>query len=452
MSLVAHDWKLDLVPDEYQEKVATTKNSISRYVKSNVERRITSSSSSDRVITSDCCWATPNFMLSALSNGSVCMLNVSNLAKVYLFEPSLENSGHHSNKDRHRSAHRSNESSQVAAIDSCPVGQKECGKVLLCVAMDGSVQLCVVDTTSMSELRKLNKGSSRQVLPFPTMADGALIDVSVRFSPSADQVLAVVHYGVTSESSSEGSTTVTRFCCFKHDDEATAAVEVSRWSAFSAEREQCGAVLRYCGWWDDQKLLCVWSDGIVQLYDGHTGNACGEAQLFGHGLRNCVTLATATNGIPSVRSEADSQMGYLSVAAGYNIVITVAVCTMDVSCGKRVKTEGGAVATAGSQRILLRPTQQTYCTEDVPIRHIALFHSFSWSVCILLESGAVLFVDAQTMELLVHRPVRRIGPTHADYQPAHAPALVRRDLFLNVMGRPLSIAVIERNTVTLLKP
>ncbi|CCW71149.1 unnamed protein product [Phytomonas sp. Hart1] len=102
--------------------------------------------------------------------------------------------------------------------------------------------------------------------------------------------------------------------------------------------------------------------------------------------------------------------------------------------------------------LIVKPTQKTFYTEDIPVSSLALFHVHSWTLCVALESGAVLFIDATTMDLLVHRPLKRQGSILGPLTWEDRGYLTNRPSFsCLLLGKPLSVVAWDHNTVTILK-
>ncbi|KEG06454.1 hypothetical protein DQ04_13841000 [Trypanosoma grayi] len=115
--------------------------------------------------------------------------------------------------------------------------------------------------------------------------------------------------------------------------------------------------------------------------------------------------------------------------------------------------------------LTLRPGHQTYCSEDIPIRDLALFDNFlPYTLAVLLESGAVVALDPATMELLYHRPLQRLFPPRgantkqppSDKRDAEAEKSVDTtrsgSYFFRPRERPLALCVMEHNTAVVLRP
>lgn len=496
MTSVTEGWKWDLGSEEYTDRATITRNSIQRLTKKDVVRQVTSSSSPSEVSVTDCVWlpsqsaALPTFALCALSNGTVCLLNTVNLSKMYLFEDSNEvlKDAKGSAKEEADIAGNSNgvdRRSQYVALD-CFAEQETSGAVLgskegatcppeVCVAMDGWVQVSVLDTSSLSELKRLRKGSATKVVAYPPLPNGAKwCRPTVRFDPSGRRVLAVLptsQEGIardpaTMECSPEYHAFITVLKKSEPGAGKLACVVEVAWADLNELRPATTSMMRgsstavrYCGWLDETFVLCVWSDGLVQVLDSASLCCTAECDLLERGSATTIKKATATgvftlaNALPrqTYRCAGSPAKAVLAVALDDTVVSTFTVhLTEHTSVAGLKRARDGVEDGSGGRRYLLRlhPTPQTFCSEENPVVDVSLIHVFSWTLCLLLESGALLFLDAMTLEVLAYRPVPRLD--NAPVLKAGATG-ASSGVFCRVIGKPFSASVIEHNTITLLK-
>lgn len=474
-------------PVEHQVDSQKTRLAIARLTAKETEQRVSSSAFSSRVSVTDCRWvptrlAASTFLLCGLSNGCVCLLNVNNLSKLYLFEDDADTAGPASRDGRGGRAappvHHQQVSVDCAAPFPASDASRESGRMIVCVAIDGAVRSGVLDTTSVVELKKLQKSAGDKVLAYPIARDGSsLHSTLVRFCPSGGRCFVLAEYkGAEGSSPWHYSLAVLRR---KEHGPAPPGMAVEHtWSSLcggGAPRPRDSACLRHLGWWDDRSLLGVWSDGVVRLYriSGGGVQLAGAARIFeGSRSANAITAATATLAVapadqPSQAGQPPhsgaSVSGLITVVMGANVVtaFNLTVTEGHEPAAKRVRQEpssGGASVALFS--LVLRPTQQSFFSEDIPVRSLSLVHVFSWVVAAILESGAVIFLDAQTMRLMSHRPIKRLladsdeealglndeatgGPTRV--------AGNQKTLRCFTTDRPFNFAVVEHNTIVLLK-
>ncbi|KAH8605578.1 hypothetical protein ERJ75_001589400 [Trypanosoma vivax] len=94
-----------------------------------------------------------------------------------------------------------------------------------------------------------------------------------------------------------------------------------------------------------------------------------------------------------------------------NVVVVFACCTLAEPPRKMAKSELVDANVGKGSALALHPMHQTYCSEDIPVRDVVLFDFLIPSaLAVLLESGALLVLDAITMEPLATRSLPRLFP------------------------------------------
>ncbi|AIN99397.1 hypothetical protein LPMP_270170 [Leishmania panamensis] len=464
-------WKIDVESEDQRSRRDMTEKSIARYVKGEMERQVTSSSTSNSVFVSDCTWimgasvAQPSYLCCGLSNGSVCLLNTSNLSKIYLFE--VDRDSRRSRRDSDHGAEGQGSgrvsfaSQQLVAVATHIVSagaNLAAVQALLCVTLDNVVCVCPMDMSTVLERKKVSRSDMAKVKPFPAVAAGAVLHSSIHFNPKGNNILALLC--IEQKSSAAPGASSIRYCvAFLSSPDATVKLQSKYtseedWHTLappSAGGDSCSSApveLCYCGWWSVDTFVCVWSNSEVQFLNAAGMGVIGGCRLLNHCASDAVTNATvARSGAGEVSDSAAS--GLVSVVFDHNIAASFYVTTRH-----NANTNAQELKRHRSEALLtvaLIPTMQTYCTEDIPIRELHLVRSFSWTVVLLLESGALVFLDAGTMRLSVHRALNRMRTPDAGRYHAGPLMVAPRDFFCVVSGRPFSAVVVEHNTAFLLR-
>ncbi|KAG5500903.1 hypothetical protein GH5_04489 [Leishmania sp. Ghana 2012 LV757] len=463
-------WKLDAESEDHRSRRDMTEKSITRYVKGEVERQVTSSSTSSSVFVTDCTWimgasvAQPSYLCCGLSNGSVCLLNTANLSKIYLFEAdrnfrtSLRDSDRGGQVQGRERASSVSQQLVAVATHTVPAGTDSAAvQVLLCLTLDSVVCVCPMDMLAVLERKKVSRSDLAKVKPYPGVAVDAVLHSSVQFNSKGNSILALLC--IKEESSVASGASSIRYCvAVLSSPDATVTLQSKYacdrgWhtlaypcaggeSRFGAPVELC-----YCGWWTADTLVCVWSNSALQFLHAAEMQVIAEGRLLRHCASDRVTNATVTR--PGAGDASDGVSGGLvAVVLEHNIAASFYV-TVRHSAGydEELKRHCGEAPFAVS----MIPTMQTYCTEDIPVRELHLVRSFSWTVVLLLESGALVFLDAETMRLSVHRAVNRLRPPDTDRYHAGPLIIAPRHFFCVLTGKPFSVVVVEYNTAILLK-
>ncbi|AYU79896.1 hypothetical protein conserved [Leishmania donovani] len=464
-------WKIDLESEDHRSRRDMTEKSIARYVKGEVERQVTSSSTSSSVFVSDCTWimgasvAQPSYLCCGLSNGSVCLLNTSNLSKIYLFE--VDRDSRRSQRDSDRGGQGqgpgrvSAASQQLVAVATHTVSagtNPAAVQTLLCMTLDNVVCVCPMDMSTVLERKKVSRSDMAKVKPFPAVAAGAVLHSSVHFNSKGSGILALLC--IEQESSAAPGASSIRYCAAvlsSPDETVTLQSKYASeddWhtlappSAGGDSRPGAPVELCYCGWWSADTLVCVWSNSALQFLQAAGMQVVGECGLLHHCTSDAVTNATVTR--PGAAEASDgASSGLIAVVLDHNVAASFYVTVRHSASAsaqepKRHRIEAFLTVT-------LTPTMQTYCTEDIPIRELHLVRSFSWTIVLLLESGALVFLDAETMRLSVHRPVNRLRAPDAGRYHAGPLMVAPRNFFCVLSGKPFSAVVVEHNTAILLK-
>ncbi|HGJ5874083.1 MAG TPA: hypothetical protein ACHBY4_10035 [Arsenophonus apicola] len=474
-------WKMDLESEDHRARRDMTEKSIARYVKGETERQVTSSSTSSAVFVSDCACimgasvAHPSYLCCGLSNGSVCLLNTSNLSKIYLFEIDRDPRAALRDGERrgtiaqqlvavatHTIAPPGSAAVTAAATAAASPGAAAGGQLLLCVTLDHTVCVCPMDMSTVLERKKVSRSDMAKVKAFPPTGPTSVLYTSVQFNPKGTRIVAVL--GLTQEgSTASAASSGVRHCVAVM---STTDNGVSLQSRFTSEREwytlqppkaQVTAAaaadvppleLCYFGWWSADVLVCLWSNSCLQLLSSEDMSVLGECRL----LRHC-TAAAVTNATVSRPSNTDStesvSSNIVALALEHNVAATFYVMSKAAAIAETPdrKRPRGEMALSLS----ISPTLQTYCTEEIPIRELHLVRSFSWTLVLLLESGALVFLDVETMKMSVHRAVNRLRAPDAARYRSGAPLTLPRHYFCVVNGKPFTAAIVEHNTAILLK-
>lgn len=462
-------WKMDLESEDHRTRRDMTEKFIARNIKGETERQVTSSSTSSAVFVSDCTCimsataAHPSYLCSGLSNGSVCLLNTSNLSKIYLFEVDRDP----------RSAPRGGASAaqQLVAVAThaiVPGGTVSgaaatgasgaaTGQLLLCMTLDNVVCVCPMDMSTVLERKKVSRGDVAKVKPYPSTKSATVLYSSVQFNTKGNRIVAVL--GLSQEAASSG----VRHCVAVLSTPDDAATLQSR---FACEREWHTLVapmppaaaeapppleLCYCGWWSVDVLVCLWSNSCLQLLRAADLVVVGECRLLRHCAADAVTNATVSR--PSGTDVAESAtLNIVALVLRHNVAATFYVTSkraaeaVEAPGLKRARSE-----TVPSLSFSVCPTLQSYCSEEIPIREMHLVRSFSWTLMLLLESGALVFLDVETMRLSVHRAVHRQRMPDTGRYHTNASLSLPKHFFCVVHGRPFTAAIVEHNAAILLK-
>lgn len=498
--MLEEHWRSDADASAHRDEKESTRKALIRLVRKNVERRISSSSFSSRVFITDCCWvptsaSASTFVLCGLSNDCMSLLNIHNLSKIYLFQQQQQRATEAANAHSHGRGDRTRRRFLVhrqVSLDCCPRTATVGGKATLGMILHGFVQSCLLDITSAAELKKRQSGSGSKLLEVPrTCGDGCLSDTLFRFSPTGARAFALLSYETACDALRLPPVAMQpryRVALFKLlvGGAARGELEVEQtWCEVvcpSAQSADKVVYLRHFGWWDDNSVLVVWSNGVVQWchllfpsppFSGSL-RAAGESYLLRGkmALQEEVRIAAATTCFAEAAQQPRQPLstttfegsGLLTVVFGANCVTTFRVSLSQSAeeepPHRRPHTENGNGA-AGSVQIQLCPTQQSFFSEDVPVRSLTFTYLFSWVVIIVLESGAVLFLDAQTMELLLHNPLKRLWSDDDEAVNvvakgcdacSAAPRANAKKLRGFSSYRPLSIGLVEHNSITLFKP
>ncbi|KAG5501371.1 hypothetical protein JKF63_03183 [Porcisia hertigi] len=464
-------WKIDVESEDHRSRRDMTEKSITRYVKGEIDRKVTSSSTSSSVFVSDCSWimgasvAQPAYLCCGLSNGSACLLNTSNLSKIYLFEVDRDSRSSPRDSDRggqgQRSERESSLSQQLVAVatHTVPVGTNPAAaQALLCITLDNAVCVCPMDMSTVLERKKVSRSDLARVKSFPAVGTGTVLHSSVRFNSKGNHILALLCIG--QESSVARGLSSVRYCAaIITSQDATVSLQSKYtseqdWhflvppSAVGDSHSDVPVELCYCAWWASDTLVCLWSNSALQFLNAADMRVIGECRLLRHCAPDAVTNAAV------------SQSGAVAVADSALSGLVAVVLDHHLAASFHVTTQYSATSELQEQKrhrseallaVMVTPTMQTYCTEDIPICEVHLVQSFSWTVVLLLESGALVFLDAETMRLSVHRPVTRLRAPNASRYHAGALMASPRHFFCIFNGRPFSAVVVEHNTAILLK-
>ncbi|GET89660.1 hypothetical protein, conserved [Leishmania tarentolae] len=464
-------WKIDVESEDHRSRRDMTEKSIARYVKCEMERQVTSSSTSSSVFVSDCTWimgasvAQPSYLCCGLSNGSVCLLNTSNLSKIYLFEVDRDFRRSHRDSDCEGkgpgSGRVSSASQQLVAVatHTVSVGANPAAvQTLLCMTLDNFVCVCPMDMSTVLERKKVSRSDMAKVKPFPSVSTSTVLHSSVRFNAKGNGILVLLC--IEQESSTTPGVSSIRYCATVLSSPEETVTLQSKYvgeedwhtlappSAGGDTRHGAPVDLCYCGWWSADTLVCIWSNSSLQFMQAAGMQVISECRLLRHCASDAVTNATAT--CPGVgEAPSGASAGLIAIVLDHNVAASFHVtarhnASVDVQELKRHR--GEALLT-----VTLTPTMQTYCTEDIPVREIHLVRSFSWTVVLLLESGALVFLDAETMRLSVHRPVNRLRAPDTGRYHAGPLMVAPRSFYCVLSGKPFSAVVIEHNTAILLK-
>ncbi|KPA73534.1 hypothetical protein ABB37_09840 [Leptomonas pyrrhocoris] len=470
-------WKMDLESEDHRARRDMTEKSIARYIKGDTERQVTSSSTSNAVFVSDCTCimgasvAQPSYLCCGLSNGSVCLLNTANLSKIYLFEVDRDPRAASRDAERRGSTLRGSGSSaaqQLVAVathmlapsGSTATAAAAAGQLLLCMTLDSVVCVCPMDLSTVLERKKVSRSDVTKVKPYPLMKSASVRYSIVQFNPKGNRIAAVL--GVAQE---DGPTSPSTCSDVRHCVAVLTSTDaaVTLQSQFACEREwhtlappttptaatdAPALKLRYCGWWSADVLVCLWSNSCVQLLRAGDMAVVGECRLLRHCAADAVTSAAVSRPSGAEASESLSS-NIVALVLDHNVA-----ATFYVTSKKAVSAEAPDLKRARSELPLslsITPTLQTYCTEEIPIREAYLFRSFSWTLLLLLESGALVFLDVETMKLSVHRAVNRLRAPDVDRYRARASLALPRHYFCVVNGKPFTAAIIEYNAAVMLK-
>ncbi|PBJ68655.1 hypothetical protein TcG_04629 [Trypanosoma cruzi] len=379
---------------------------------------------------------------------------------------------------------------------------------LVCASAEGSLCLFTVESEASSHTRSVSikTGAVHKAVELPSddavPAKGRWEKAYIRFSPKGGRVVAVfssmVPCGATTVETNSFSLTgeiveyVTLFCVLKWKEGEsieTFTVETP-WTRIRAPSNAASAELQYVGWWDDDEsvFLTVWSDGAVSLMGvhletlAHTSIFCTPAER----MAGRVSMVTAVPPIPQKKGSGRAftyyQSGLVAMVLDENIVTVFTAHDSQQHYGtasedgpplKFAKLETTKGHTEPVREFTLRPGHHTYCSEDIPVSDIALFDNFlPYTLAVLLRSGALIALDTVTMELLYHRPLQRIFPSKGGkaassiYEKREA-AIVGdggnssgnggcvsegMSYFMRPKERPMTMCVVEHNTVLLLRP
>ncbi|KPI85204.1 hypothetical protein ABL78_5749 [Leptomonas seymouri] len=469
-------WKMDLESEDHRARRDMTEKSIARYVKGDTERQITSSTTSSAVFVSDCTSimsssvAQPSYLCCGLSNGSVCLLNTSNLSKIYLFEVDRDPRAVLRDAERRSStSHGSGPSAtqQLVAVATHLIGASgstttvtAAGQLLLCVTLDNVVCVCPMDMSTVLERKKVSRSNMAKVKPYPPMKSESVLYSSVQFNSKGNRIAVVVGLAQDEGSPLQSTSSGVQHCVAvltSTDDAATLQSQFTsegEWHTLIPPKGQTTAadasalVLCYCGWWSADVLVCLWSNSCLQLLHADDMMVVGECRLLRHCAADAVTNATFSRP-SSAETSAGLSSNIVALVLGHNVA-----ATFYVTSKKAGSVEAPDLKRARSEltfSLSITPTQQTYCTEEIPIREVQLFRSFSWTLLLLLESGALVFLDVESMKLSVHRAVNRLRAPDADRYHTSASLSLPKHYFCVVSGKPFTAAVVEHNTAILLK-
>lgn len=469
--------KMDLESEDHRARRDMVEKSIARYIKSETERQVTSSATSSAVFVTDSTFimsasvATPSYLCCGLSNGSVCLLNTSNLSKIYLFE--VDRDPRAASRDGDRRGGPSAGQHQLVAISTHilapssppPPGAASAAsgqQLLLCLTLDNVVCVCPMDMSTVLERKKVSRSDMAKVKPFPPLKAASVAYAATQFNPTGTRVVAVLALSQT-ESTATGVNAVQYCVAVLSTTDAAPTLQsnftcADDWHTLAPPTAPATDAppieLCYCGWWSTDVLVCLWSNSCLQLLRGADMAVLGECRLLRHCACDAVTQATISR--PGSVDTADgATTNIVALVLQHNVAATFYVTAKKAATAElsepEMKRARGEVPLPLPLLLSVSPTLQTFCTEDIPIRELYLVRSFSWTVAVLLESGALVFLDVETMKLSVHRPVNRLRAPDADRYHAGASLTLPRHFFCVLHGKPFSAAIIEHNTAILLK-
>ncbi|KAH9599574.1 hypothetical protein LSM04_006791 [Trypanosoma melophagium] len=319
------DWRKECIAEDHVQRQYFARNALQRNFRGDVQRRVTSSSSSNGTAVIDCCWAkghhtggllsTVSSALSpclfcALSGDSVCILNTSNFVKTYLFESDTERRSRKSDQTSKKETSNQQESyrDRLTAIDCFllpragarggvapsstvvaggrgTASATEESSVIVCAVAEGWLCTFDVDADTPTHARSVSVkvGTVHKAVELPSNdvlpSKGTWERMWIRFSAKGSRIVVVVTCKApcgrsnTSFGNSNGEGEyiqhVARFCVLKRKEGGAldAYVVEKPWTHVLAASERNSAELLHVVWWDDDEsmMLTVWSDGTVSL-------------------------------------------------------------------------------------------------------------------------------------------------------------------------------------------
>ncbi|ORC85666.1 uncharacterized protein TM35_000331230 [Trypanosoma theileri] len=380
--------------------------------------------------------------------------------------------------------------------------ETEESSVIVCAVAEGWLCTFAVDADTPTHSRSVSvkAGTVHKAVELPSNdvlpSKGTWEKMWIRFSAKGSRIVVVTTWkapcgrNTTTFGISNGEEDYIQygahFCVLKRrEGGALDAYTVEKpWTQVSAASERTSAELLHVVWWDDDEsmMLTVWTDGTVSLINlelktiRHTSVFYSSVEQTPGRITAATAVAPITNSsINGGRSGGTPpQSGLLALVVDGNIVMVFTVYellvphvhatdSVEEAPLKAAKTEVNENEKM-KKGLKLRPAHQTYCSEDIPVRDLALFDNFiPYTLAVLLESGALLTFDSVTMELLYHRPLQRLFPAvgaktrHQVQEKRDDTAKTEsqcqcRSYFIRPRERPMAMCVMEHNTVVVLRP
>nr|CCC89600.1 conserved hypothetical protein [Trypanosoma congolense IL3000] len=385
---------------------------------------------------------------------------------------------------------------------------------LLCTVVEGFICTFTVDQAALNRSRSLSMKASAAHRAIELPSDASLPDkgswdsVCVKFSPCGSRIVAVVN-GI---GRCDNSSTVTGAvggltrdlqhralaCVLRRQESGTndAYVVEKEWTNIAPPGVEFAAEFLCMSWWDEENIvLAAWSDGTVSLFDTSLSviaQSCVfrssverfpgrvvKVALFPPAFQESAVSRASSAPLPWVKTpfgEASGKSlspGFLVLVVDENVVIqfTINAYLQGTRAGnlvgeppeKKFKCDSESCGKEQLASLELQPGCQTYCSEDIPIRDIALFDCLlPCTLVVLLESGALLMLDATTMDVLYNRPLHRLFPSSALKKGSSSSdgradgevsvsKLPHCSFFLKPREKPMTICVIEHNTAVFVR-
>ncbi|CBH09699.1 hypothetical protein, conserved [Trypanosoma brucei gambiense DAL972] len=385
---------------------------------------------------------------------------------------------------------------------------------LLCTVVDGFVCTFTIDAVTISRARSHSLKASNVCRAIKLPADTDLSDrgswktFSIRFSQQGSRIIVLATStgpptrNPTAFSNTAGSRAgliYTTFLCVlkrqENDANGVYAVE-KQWTKVLPPNGDTTTELLCVTWWDDEEsvILVVWSDGTVCLMDvalstiaqsvifssaedlrpGRVVTAVASPPSFqgAPASRTSTSTPSAVSAtVTSGTSNCSRPTGLLAVVVDENIIVQFAVhsslhknepTSSEEPPLKTQKVESPSQGEMDSPTLTLEPGPQTHCSEDIPIGDIAIFDCLlPHTLCVLLESGALLILDGTTVEVLYQRQLSRLFPSKVTRRATSGADGGSNDkrsgnsrecsFLLRPKDRPLTMCILEHNTAVILR-